>query len=275
LTPYKGYFQLVIGDGLNPESLTMEGQLEPYLRQLNALFKTHPLLKDKEGSSGGGYLLLPDLMVLRNARVRAGYRIGEMLFGGAGTHYDKEGIVESELSPSGQSSSHSSTISGVMNRPPSPERPAATTSNSVYPSPSMDPVLATESDPCLFEDDQLCGVIHLIGERPGNGQATYSAYIAVATRRDWNIRDDSSASSLSPTEETTDLAQSTSSQSSLHTHRRMNHDQTLVVSGISQFALDPERAANATVELMMGKVAGFVRGAGNIPPPNPSKKSDS
>lgn len=61
--------QLVISDGLNVYSLTDDGHLNPYLAALRTRLEA------------AGHNLAPDHIVVRNGRVRAGYRIGEMLYG--------------------------------------------------------------------------------------------------------------------------------------------------------------------------------------------------
>jgi ethanolamine ammonia-lyase large subunit len=61
--------QIVISDGLNALSLTDEGHIEPYLDTV------------REKLKAGGFKLAPQVIVVRNGRVRAGYRIGEALFG--------------------------------------------------------------------------------------------------------------------------------------------------------------------------------------------------
>lgn len=61
--------QIVISDGLDVYSLTDDGHLEPYLAALR------PALQR------AGYRMAPEYVVVTNGRVRAGYRIGEMLFG--------------------------------------------------------------------------------------------------------------------------------------------------------------------------------------------------
>jgi ethanolamine ammonia-lyase large subunit len=63
--------QIVISDGLNALSLTDPGHLEPYLTSV------------QERLASAGYKLAPEPVVVRNGRVRAGYRIGELLFGRA------------------------------------------------------------------------------------------------------------------------------------------------------------------------------------------------
>ena len=73
--------QIIISDGLNVSSLSDEGHLEPFLENLN-----------KE-LINAGLTVSPDNIVVRNGRVRAGYRCGEYLFGQE-TGIDKhKGIV--------------------------------------------------------------------------------------------------------------------------------------------------------------------------------------
>lgn len=62
--------QVVISDGLNSLSLTDEGHLEPFLSTLRT-----ELAK-------AGYSVAPEHIVVTTGRVRAGYRIGEILYGG-------------------------------------------------------------------------------------------------------------------------------------------------------------------------------------------------
>ena len=62
--------QIVISDGLNPLAIMDLGQLEPFLESLTA------------GLVAAGYQPAPRRMLITSGRVRAGYRIGEMLFGG-------------------------------------------------------------------------------------------------------------------------------------------------------------------------------------------------
>ncbi len=61
--------QLVLSDGLNALSLTDQGHLLPYLNRLRTEL------------SGVGYRVAPEHIVISNGRVRAGYRIGEILYG--------------------------------------------------------------------------------------------------------------------------------------------------------------------------------------------------
>ncbi len=61
--------QIVVSDGLNALSLTDAGHLEPYLAELRRLL------------IAAGRRVAPEHVVVTNGRVRAGYRIGETLFG--------------------------------------------------------------------------------------------------------------------------------------------------------------------------------------------------
>jgi ethanolamine ammonia-lyase large subunit len=61
--------QLVISDGLNAFALTDEGHLTPYLERVQAEL------------SAAGYKLAPQPVVVTSGRVRAGYHIGEVLYG--------------------------------------------------------------------------------------------------------------------------------------------------------------------------------------------------
>jgi ethanolamine ammonia-lyase large subunit len=62
--------QVVISDGLNALAITDEGQILPFLRLLREQF------------ARDGYRPSPENIVVTSGRVRAGYRIGESLFGG-------------------------------------------------------------------------------------------------------------------------------------------------------------------------------------------------
>ena len=61
--------QLVISDGLNALALTDEGHLEPFLERL------------RRDLDAAGFELAPEPIVVAGGRVRAGYRIGEILYG--------------------------------------------------------------------------------------------------------------------------------------------------------------------------------------------------
>jgi len=67
--------QIVISDGLNAYSIMDDGHLEPFLLQLRVSLKQ------------AGMKVASENIVVTSGRVRAGYRIGESLFGGlAGSH---------------------------------------------------------------------------------------------------------------------------------------------------------------------------------------------
>ena len=100
--------QIVVSDGLNALALTDDGHLAPYLDG------AAPRL-----CSPAGLRPAPEHVVVTNGRVRAGYRIGEMLFGGA-------------------------RAGGRRRRS-----------------------------------------VHVIGERPGNGHHTFSAYVTRLPARMW------------------------------------------------------------------------------------------
>ncbi len=102
--------QIVISDGLNARALMDKGHLLPYLEELRAAL------------ARAGFEAAPENIVVTGGRVRAGYRIGERIFGGG----DGEGLL----------------------------KPKA--------------------------------VIHIIGERPGNGHQTFSSYIVAPTVERWN-----------------------------------------------------------------------------------------
>jgi ethanolamine ammonia-lyase large subunit len=90
--------QIVVSDGLNAYALTDAGHLPPFLDEL------------RRGLTARSFRIAPEHLVVANGRVRAGYRIGEALFGG--------------LQPTARAA-----------------------------------------------------IIHVIGERPGNGHHTFSAYV--------------------------------------------------------------------------------------------------
>jgi ethanolamine ammonia-lyase large subunit len=62
--------QILVSDGLNALSITDDGHLAPFLKKL----RTELIAQ--------GFVVAKDHLVLRNGRVRAGYRSGEVLFGG-------------------------------------------------------------------------------------------------------------------------------------------------------------------------------------------------
>lgn len=131
--------QIVVSDGLNALAITDEGHLAPYLEQLREQLASH------------GYRPAPENIVVTSGRVRAGYRIGEALFGGL------------------------------------PGRRV---------------------------------ILHVIGERPGSGHHTFSAYITAPDGSVWGREG------------------------------QVDHNITKVVSGVATTALAPTRAANETVALL-------------------------
>jgi ethanolamine ammonia-lyase large subunit len=131
--------QIVISDGLNSLSISDDGHLLPFLDRL------------RSGLAGEGFYTAPRNVVLRSGRVRAGYRIGETLFGGL---------------PGSRS------------------------------------------------------IIHIIGERPGSGHHTFSAYI---TRAGGDVWERSGV---------------------------VDHNITRVVSGVARTAYRPESAADEVVRIL-------------------------
>jgi ethanolamine ammonia-lyase large subunit len=61
--------QIIISDGLNAWALTDEGHLAPYLEKVRAEL------------TAAGYNVAPEHIIVTSGRVRAGYRIGELLYG--------------------------------------------------------------------------------------------------------------------------------------------------------------------------------------------------
>ena len=73
--------QVIVSDGLNALALTDPGHLAPFLAELRAeLAKV-------------GLRVSPALLVVTSGRVRAGYRIGELLFGGLASPEARKAIV--------------------------------------------------------------------------------------------------------------------------------------------------------------------------------------
>ncbi len=136
--------QVVVTDGLNAYALTDKGHLAPYLEELRRCL------------TDGGFHPAPDHVVVTHGRVRAGYRIGETLFGG-------------------------------------PEAPESAT------------------------------LVHVIGERPGNGHHTFSVYVTTLRRSVWS---------------TVGVA---------------DHNHTRVISNVADTALHPVVAAQQTVGLLSGR----------------------
>ena len=133
--------QIVISDGLDALSLTDEGHLGPWLEAM------------REHLAAAGYHLASEIVLVTQGRVRAGYRVGEILFGGL-----------------------------------APER--------------------------------KCAVLHVIGERPGNGHHTYSVYVTGAACATW-----AEAGTV-------------------------DHNITGVVANIADTALPPATAAQDTMDIL-------------------------
>lgn len=75
----------------------------------------------------------------------------------------------------------------------------------------------------LEDNSKVRTVIHIIGERPGNGHNTFSAYISTATVKEWKKRD-------------------------------QDHDRTDLISGISNTSLKPRQAAIDTLEKIRARL---------------------
>jgi len=134
--------QIIISDGLCPDSLTDDGHLEPFLDTLKNELKSAGIEADE------------NILVIRSGRVRAGYSCGEYLFG-----------------------------------------------NTAVPG-------------------REHGIIHIIGERPGSGHHSFSAYLTVASAAKWSEKG------------------------------VVDHDITRVVSGISDTSILPEEAARESVKIL-------------------------
>jgi len=86
-------------------------------------------------------------------------------------------------------------------------------------------------------------VVHVIGERPGNGQRTFSAYLTVVARDTWSVP------------------------------RRVDHDQTRVVSGIADTSYDPASAAKESFAILCDMTRGVGgKFAAPVPVPGASGK---
>ena len=132
--------QIIVSDGLNALAIMDHDQLDQFLSTL------------RESLQNAGHRAAPETLLIDRGRVRAGYQIGEVLFG---------------------------DVAG----------------------PST--------------------VLHVIGERPGTGHDTFSMYMTKADGVTWGHRG------------------------------TVDHDITRVIAGIAQTALDPRRAADDAVRLLM------------------------
>jgi ethanolamine ammonia-lyase large subunit len=142
---------IVVSDGLCADAITDHGHLFPFLAAL------------REHVKGSSIHLAAAVPVVRLGRVRAGYHIGEVIFGTGG---------------SGSSSA-----------------------------------------------EERAAIIHIIGERPGSGHHTFSAYLTVAPRSFWRVK------------------------------RKVDHDITRVVSGIADTSYDPQKAASECVGIIKALMA--------------------
>ena len=121
-------------------------------------------------------------IVVVNGRVRAGYQVGKLLFG-------KEERVDREISDV-----HSN---------------------------SNDNTLVEEED--MINVQLRAGVVlHVIGERPGNGQNTFSIYISAVSVEQWR--------------------------------EGIDHNVVSLVSGVSKSAVAPSEAAKDTVDFLLQNV---------------------
>ncbi|MBP7765958.1 MAG: ethanolamine ammonia-lyase subunit EutB [Syntrophaceae bacterium] len=73
--------QIIVSDGLNAYAIMDSGHLAPYLAALEKYLRA------------GKLRAAPEILVLRGGRVRAGYRIGETLFGQSSDAQSHKGIV--------------------------------------------------------------------------------------------------------------------------------------------------------------------------------------
>ena len=136
--------QIVVSDGLNALAISDPGHLSPFLEAL------------RRGLVDAGRSVAAEDILVTNGRVRAGYRIGEVLFGG-------------------------------------------------------------------LEPARAATIVHVIGERPGNGHHTFSAYVTTQTASLW-------------------------AQTGV-----IDHNHTQLISNIADTALAPTIAARQTLGLIQGK----------------------
>jgi ethanolamine ammonia-lyase large subunit len=134
--------QIVISDGLDPRSLMDAGHLAPFVETLR---------RELEAAN---YRVAPEHLVVTYGRVRAGYQIGELLFGDVA-----DGLPRA--------------------------------------------------------------LVHVVGERPGSGHHSYSAYLTAPTGRGWAGQE-----------------------------RAVDHDSTRVIAGISDTSVRPEAAAREAVRML-------------------------
>ncbi len=131
--------QIVVSDGLNALAIMEDGHLAPFVKRL------------RRGLQDQGIRVAPETLIVTSGRVRAGYRIGELLFAGL----------------------------------PGPR-----------------------------------AILHLIGERPGTGHRTFSAYLTAPTGEIWGREG------------------------------KVDHNITKVVSGVATTALSPTQGAQEAVSVL-------------------------
>lgn len=131
--------QIIVSDGLNALAVSDREQLLPFLSQLRSRLAQE------------GYRVAPETILVQTGRVRAGYQVGELLFGG---------------------------------------------------------------------QQRQCGIVHVIGERPGTGHRTFSAYFTSGHGSNWG------------------------------NPGTVDHDRTRVVAGIANTALLPGTAAEDVVRIL-------------------------
>jgi ethanolamine ammonia-lyase large subunit len=134
--------QIVISDGLDPRSLMDEGHLAPFLETL------------RRELSAANYRVAPEHLVIQHGRVRAGYQVGELLFGDAADALPR-------------------------------------------------------------------ALVHVVGERPGSGHHSFSAYLTAPSGRGWAGQE-----------------------------RPVDHDLTRVIAGISDTSVKPAEAAREAVRIL-------------------------
>lgn len=169
--------QIVISDGLNARSIETSGHLQPLLHRL------------KELLSASGIKVAERPIIAVNGRVRAGYTIGKKLF------HPNHTIVSSPVAEKKSKTAWLRNKIGTIRRF---NRKVDTSNGS-------------------RKSKRKCIVLHAVGERPGNGNNTYSVYISCVSADSWNLVD---------------------------------HNVVDVVCGISNTALKPELAAEQVVKFI-------------------------
>ncbi|KXS15867.1 EutB-domain-containing protein [Gonapodya prolifera JEL478] len=181
--PPTNLVQVVVSDGLNSDSVAAPGHLFPFLRELESSLRAAPAAAGAEATAstpppptrGAGvvHTFVPTLVVVENARVRAGYAAGR----------DIVATLVSSAAEYATTSAH-----GTLRLP------------------------------------RFFTTVHIIGERPGNGQNTFSAYVACVTLEQWMAGE-------------------------------VDHGVVALVSGVSATAMRPETAAREVAQVVRRKVA--------------------